>query len=147
MTKFLLTIAALAMLSSKTGTDPRVVFFYHPRAPIQKHIDLEPPIVKASFYADFFAGRTMANGEPFDPDAMTVAHLRYKLGTKLKLTNVKTRQTAMVVVSDRGPYAPGSHGKEASHKFGIDLAPAVADALGIEREAGWGTVKIQVVRR
>lgn len=55
----------------------------------------------ASFYGEEHRGRTMANGKPFDPDALTCASWRHPIGTKLE---VRTKTDAVVVtVTDRGP--------------------------------------------
>lgn len=61
----------------------------------------------ASWYGLECAGRTMANGQPFRPDALTCASWDYPLWTVLYVTVASTgRQGArsvIVTVTDRGP--------------------------------------------
>lgn len=55
----------------------------------------------ASFYGEELRGRTMANGQKFDPDKLTCASWRYPLGTKLEVR--ANRRVVIVTVTDRGP--------------------------------------------
>jgi rare lipoprotein A len=57
----------------------------------------------ASFYGhnDGFAGQTMANGKPMNPQAMITAHPSLPLGTRLKV--VRNGRSVIVNVTDRGP--------------------------------------------
>lgn len=73
----------------------------------------------ASYYAHFHHGKKMANGKPFNMWAMTAAHKRFKLGTKLKVCYKK--KCAIVTVTDRGPYI--------GHRV-LDLSLAAARKLG-----------------
>lgn len=57
----------------------------------------------ASWYGEKHRGRKMANGKPFDPDAMTCASWHYDLGTKLRVTSQNTGMSVIVICSDRGP--------------------------------------------
>jgi rare lipoprotein A len=64
----------------------------------------------ASFYGghgDGFAWRTMANGRPMDPNAMTTAHPSLPMGTKIRVTNPANGKSVNLVISDRGPYHGG----------------------------------------
>ena len=76
----------------------------------------------ASYYADRFHGRRMANGEMYHRDSMTCAHLRYPLGTKLLVRNIVNGREVVVTVTDRGPY---------TRKFVIDLSRSAARQLDI----------------
>ena len=76
----------------------------------------------ASYYADSFHGRRMANGKLYHRDSMTCAHLRYPLGTKLLVRNIVNGREVVVTVTDRGPY---------TRKFVIDLSRAAARQLDI----------------
>lgn len=62
---------------------------------------------KASFYADKYQGRTTANGERFDQQAATAAHLKLAFGTKVKVTNLANNKSVIVRINDRGPYIRG----------------------------------------
>lgn len=76
----------------------------------------------ASYYSDRLHGRLMSNGKPYHRDSMTCAHLRYPLGTWLRVRNLSNDKEVAVQVTDRGPY---------SRKFVIDLSRAAARELGI----------------
>jgi hypothetical protein len=58
---------------------------------------------RASFYSESYRGKKMANGAPFDPDALTCAAWDWPLGTTLLVSH--GRRTVRVVVTDRGPAA------------------------------------------
>lgn len=62
---------------------------------------------KASFYADKFAGRTMANGKKFSQHKLTAAHKTLPLGTKVKVINLSNHKTVKVHITDRGPFVAG----------------------------------------
>ena len=93
---------------------------------------LAPQQGNASYYADYFHGRTMSNGERYHRDSMTCAHLHYPLGTILKVRNITNDKEVIVRVTDRGPY---------SRKFVIDLSRAAARQLDIIHY-GWRPVEI-----
>lgn len=94
----------------------------------------ERPMFKgnASYYSDKLHGRRMANGERYHRDSMTCAHLKFPLGTLLKVRNPVNNRTVIVEVTDRGPY---------SKRFVIDLSRAAARELDIIR-AGFSMVEI-----
>lgn len=58
----------------------------------------------ASFYADKFHGRVTASGDIFDQKKMTAAHRTLPFGSKVKVTNIKTKKSIVVVINDRGPF-------------------------------------------
>lgn len=87
---------------------------------------------KASYYAKKFAGRTMADGTPMDPDANVAASRTLPLGTRAKVTNVENGRSAVVEIRDRGPYVEGRS---------IDVSPKVAAELGL-LEDGVATVDV-----
>ena len=64
---------------------------------------------KASFYggSDGLDGNTTANGDTFDHHDNTAAAKTIPLGSKAKVTNLKTGKSTTVTVTDRGPYVPG----------------------------------------
>jgi rare lipoprotein A len=90
----------------------------------------------SSWYGEWHRGRKTANGEIFNPDRLSAAHRKLKLGTIVKVTNVKNGKTVVVRVNDRGPYV----GNRV-----IDLSRAAAERLGF-KEQGLAKVKIEVVR-
>lgn len=75
---------------------------------------------QASFYGLRFKGRPTANGEIFDPQAMTAAHRTLPFGTRLRVINTSNGRSVVVRINDRGPYA---HGRI------IDLSRAAAERL------------------
>jgi rare lipoprotein A len=87
---------------------------------------------KASYYSHHLAGRTMANGEPMNPDSNTAASKTLPLGTKARVTNLRNGRSTVVVIRDRGPYAKGRI---------IDLSPSTARALGLGRS---GVTSVEV---
>jgi rare lipoprotein A len=58
----------------------------------------------ASWYGDYFHGRTTANGETFNENDLTVAHKSLPFNTFLLVTNLKNGNSVIVRVNDRGPY-------------------------------------------
>ncbi|MGH3682480.1 MAG: septal ring lytic transglycosylase RlpA family protein, partial [Natronosporangium sp.] len=48
-----------------------------------------------------------ASGEPFDPEALTAAHLSWAFDTRVRVTNPATGQSVVVRINDRGPYVDG----------------------------------------
>jgi rare lipoprotein A len=87
----------------------------------------------ASFYADEFAGRKMADGAPMDPSGDNAASRTLPLGTTAVVTNVETGQKAVVKIQDRGPYVKGRI---------VDLSPSTAQKIGIHRSKGVAKVEV-----
>lgn len=58
-------------------------------------------VTTSSWYGDECKGKTMANGKPFDPTAMTCASWDYPFGTRLRI--VYKARSIVVTVTDRGP--------------------------------------------
>lgn len=79
----------------------------------------------ASYYGDAFRGRLTANGERFDPDALTAAHRTLPFGTCLRVENPANGRSVQVRVNDRGPYAQGRI---------LDLSEAAARSLDLVRQ-------------
>ncbi len=79
----------------------------------------------ASVYADTFQGRTTASGEKFDQAKLTAASKTYRLGSNVRVTNKKTGKSAVVKITDRGPFAKNRD---------IDLSRAAAQAIGADAD-------------
>src|SRR3546814_4440918 len=77
----------------------------------------------ASRYGDGRAGKPTANGEDFDPAAISAAHKTLPLPSYVEVTALDTGRTILVRVNDRGPMANDRL---------IDLSPAAADQLGLK---------------
>ncbi len=90
---------------------------------------------KASYYADRYHGRTTANGEKLDNNALTAAHPSLPFGTMVRVTNPKNGKSVDVRITDRGPYSKSRL---------IDLTKAAAKAIGMIR-AGVARVEVEIL--
>jgi rare lipoprotein A len=88
----------------------------------------------ATWYTAPYKGRKSANGQVFSDDALTAAHRTLPMGSLIVVTNLKTRQSAAMRITDRGPFVDGRI---------LDLTIASAKAVGIYR-AGMSQVRIAV---
>jgi rare lipoprotein A len=61
----------------------------------------------ASWYGPPYHNRRGSNGEVYNMHAMTAAHRTFPLGSVVRVTNLKTGHTALVRITDRGPFIPG----------------------------------------
>lgn len=102
------------------------------RAGYREPIIVQRRTVKASYYAHYFHGRRMANGDPFNMYDYTVAHKTLALGTKVRVSY--GNKSVEAIVTDRGPYV---HGRE------LDLSLQIAKDLGIT-ELGVAPVLMEV---
>jgi rare lipoprotein A len=88
-----------------------------------------------SYYARSHDGHITASGERFDSNALTAAHLKYPMGTKLKLTNPANNKSVVVTVNDGGPFVKGRE---------ISVTRRAARELGFIKQ-GVATVSIEQV--
>jgi rare lipoprotein A len=58
----------------------------------------------ASFYDE---GQMTANGETFNPNALTAAHKTLPFDTRVRVTNPANGKSVVVRINDRGPYIDG----------------------------------------
>ncbi len=89
---------------------------------IRKAVDAGSRRVVASWYGPGFDRRPMANGDPYDRHAATIAHKTLPLGTEVELSNPATGATVRATVTDRGPYVGGRD---------VDLSYSLARRLGV----------------
>ena len=87
----------------------------------------------ASWYGPPYNHRAGADGTIFDQDAMTAAHRTLPMGSTVRVTNVETKQSVLVRITDRGPFSPGRV---------LDLSLGAAKAIGVWRP-GTAQVKIE----
>jgi rare lipoprotein A len=88
----------------------------------------------ASWYGEQFQGKQTASGEPFDMRDFTAAHPSLKLGTFVKVTNLRNGKAVVVRINDRGPVVDGRI---------IDLSYNAARALGF-KDRGLQTVRLDL---
>ena len=86
----------------------------------------------ASWYGAPYHNRRGSNGEIYDMNAMTAAHLTLPLGSIVRITNLKTGNSAVVRITDRGPFVEGRI---------VDLSMAAAKALDVYLP---GTAKVRL---
>ena len=80
----------------------------------------------ASWYGDYFHGRTAADGSTYDMYAMTAAHKELPLGSWVLVQRLdRPMVSALVQITDRGPYIDPRM---------IDLSLGAADALDMIKE-------------
>ncbi len=91
---------SLKPLKMTTRTSPNLPF---PRD--AKPLDTETG--RASWYGPPWHNRRGSNGEVYNMHAMTAAHRTYPLGSVVRVTNLKTGHSALVRITDRGPFIPG----------------------------------------
>ena len=130
----LVHLAALLVLCS-CGLVSRPVYLYVPGRTTELVVLGFAQRGVASFYAEAFHGRTTANGETFDMNAMTCAHRTLPFGTMLQVTNLDNDRDVTVRVNDRGPYISGRI---------IDLSKGAARSLDMI-ESGTANVPIEVI--
>lgn len=86
----------------------------------------------ASWYGPPYDKRRGANGEIYDENAITAAHRTLPLGSLIRVTNLQTGQSAMMHITDRGPFVPDRV---------IDLSEGAAKAVGVWRP---GTARVRI---
>lgn len=91
---------------------------------------------EASWYGKRYHGRTTANGERFDMNALTAAHKHLPFGTMVRVTNLNNKRSLVVRINDRGPYVRGRI---------IDLSRRAAALLDFQID-GITKVRVQTVR-
>lgn len=75
---------------------------FQPTAP-----NVKGEVGMASWYGSEFFGRSTASGELFDPNRLTAAHRKLPFGTLVRVTNLKTLQSLLLRITDRGPGTRG----------------------------------------
>ena len=96
-------------------------------APRPIHVDPHAKVIWsqvgwASWYGPNYHNKRGANGEIYDQNQMTAAHNMLPLNSIVRVTNLKTKQSALVRITDRGPFV----GDRV-----VDLSMEAAKQLGI----------------
>ncbi|HEX5412217.1 MAG TPA: septal ring lytic transglycosylase RlpA family protein [Terriglobia bacterium] len=124
------TVAALTMIASPSeGRRAAIKPLKMPAVSIISQFGV------ASWYGADFQGLPTASGPPFDMDAMTCAHRKLPLGTRIRVTDLMNLRSAVLKVNDRGPFV----GNRV-----LDVSRAAAKCLGF-LGAGLAPVRIEVV--
>lgn len=90
---------------------------------------------EASYYGKELAGNRTANGERFNPSALTAAHRTLPLGSKLRVINKANGKSVVVRINDRGPFT--------KHRL-IDVSFAAAQEIGMIR-SGKANVRLELL--
>jgi len=91
---------------------------------------------KASWYGAPYHNRRSSNGQIYDMNQLTAAHLTLPLGSTVRVTNLKTGHSTIVRITDRGPFVKGRI---------VDLSLAAAKQADVWR-AGVAPVRLEVLR-
>jgi len=83
----------------------------------------------ASYYNKNYSGRT-ASGAAYDSSKLTAAHRTLPFGTRVAVTDPRSKRVVTVVVNDRGPFVKGRV---------LDLSYSAAQALQM---TGRGVMKV-----
>lgn len=86
----------------------------------------------ASWYGPPYHNRKAANGEIYDQDALTAAHRTLPFGSVVRVTNLKSGESVVVTINDRGPFVENRI---------IDLSRAAAKAVNVWRP---GTARVRL---
>jgi rare lipoprotein A len=101
---------------------------------VESHNPISTERGLATWYRAPYKGRKSANGEVFEDDAMTAAHRTLPMGSLVEVTNLKTGQSAVMRITDRGPFVEDRM---------LDLTVAAAKAVGIY-QIGMAEVRLDV---
>jgi rare lipoprotein A len=105
---------------------------------LQVPLDTKPIFVEtgiASWYGAPYHNRPGSDGKIYNMNAMTAAHRTLPLGSIVRVTNVKTGHSAIVRITDRGPFIEGRI---------LDLSRAAATKIDVVR-AGIAQVRLEVL--
>lgn len=86
-----------------------------------------------SWYGHPHHGKKTASGERYNMYGLSAAHRSIKLGTIVKVTNLKNHKSVVVKINDRGPFVKGRV---------LDLSYAAAKQIGVN---GTAQVKIEIL--
>ena len=90
----------------------------------------------ASWYGGRWVGRLTPNGETYRAGDVTAAHKKLPFNTRVRVVDLKTGNSLIVRINNRGPYVKGRI---------IDLSVAAAKKLGTY-DRGIARVRIEALR-
>jgi peptidoglycan lytic transglycosylase len=115
---------------SPSSADDEKIVVPHGTKPILTETGL------ASWYGAPYNHRRGSNGKVYNMHAMTAAHRTLPLGSIVRVTNLKTKHSAVVRITDRGPFVEGRI---------IDLSLAAAKKVDVWAP-GTAMVKLEVLQ-
>lgn len=129
-------LAVLALLFLTATCTPKKPAPTIVRAPDKRDTALPGGVQEglASWYGGKLHGNRTASGERFNKHALTAAHRKLKMGTRVRVTRTKNGRSVIVRINDRGPYGRAI----------IDLSEAAARKLDM-LDDGIAKVRIEVV--
>ena len=86
----------------------------------------------ASWYGPNYHAHRGANGQIYDQNGISAAHRTLPMGSLIKVTNLQTGQTAIMRITDRGPFVPDRI---------LDLSVTAAKQVGVWRP---GTARVRI---
>jgi rare lipoprotein A len=86
----------------------------------------------ASWYGPNYHAHRGANGQIYDQNGISAAHRTLPMGSLIRVTNLQTGQSAVMRVTDRGPFVPDRV---------IDLSIGAAKSVGVWRP---GTARVRI---
>jgi rare lipoprotein A len=104
----------------------------------------------ASWYGDPYHGRRAANGEIYDKNKLTAAHLTLPFGTRTQVTNLENNRSVEVRITDRGPFVKGriiDLSQEAARQIrmiGAGTALVRLEVLAVGNAPAAGSYAVQV---
>lgn len=105
-------------------------------------LDGEPfEVGEASHYADMLAGYRTAFGGRYDPERLTAAHRTLPDGARILVRNLKNGRSAVVTVTDRGPFTHTRRGPSGLPRI-VDLSGRAAQILGFRG----GVARVEIFR-
>jgi rare lipoprotein A len=113
-----------------------------PKAPVAPiKVDPKAPVLwtqegYASWYGPNYHGHNTSNGEKYDQNGMTAAHNTLPLNSIVRVVNLKSHQSTVVRINDRGPFVGDRI---------IDLSAAAAKAVNVYLP-GTAKVRLDVIK-
>ena len=99
---------------------------------VETHAPIYTQTGIASWYGPPYHNREGANGEVYNEHHVSAAHRTLPMGSLIKVTNLRTGQSAVMHVTDRGPFVQGRI---------LDLSMAAAKEVGVW---GPGTAEVRI---
>ena len=125
----------LSALSLSLGACSSIVVDRSPETGKTAVFDSKPVKVEEGI-ASWYHDRRTASGDTFSSTALTAAHKKLPFGSKVRVVDLKTHNSIIVRINDRGPYVRGRV---------IDLTTGAARQLGIY-DRGLARVRLEVLR-